>query len=745
MQTTPIATIPVSADNNYGPGEPSEELVLNAARANFLDPATNLYTRYDVYDSSLSYADQVTRSGKAGGTGSEQLTYTINYYHARYIGGYLTISKTISGVPSTDAAAWEKLGKLTFTVQKLVVTELADSFTGTVVSRSAQWQDVTGLTEISIKDFDGFHSENGTYTYTSETLLPAGTYRVVENGSDLSDLGYTWNLDGKDAVSSEVSIVADGASKSASLTNAYTGKTYTIIFDAGLHGQVQNQEGNYMEPGNTTKYSWAKVTPEEKAAYYKWFSVVESGTGSTLRYTFTQNDYLESLEEIAIPAPLVKADTGWAAVDGGIFSNGDTVYTNIQSAYAAMNAKNATSITYTVDYTANEVNYFVDFYYYYQNTDGTYPTTPTASVTCQAHTSDRVSVTNSDKPPNIANNTEKRTYHFNENSTSNVLTAAVAGNSSTHLKVYFCWTAGVTYQYQPANLPAAITEAYPLPVDSDVYCSGAATTNRGAANGAAVQAANGTWTLTWDHLSAPMTAEGVTYTGTWPFTANGQSTAHVQFVDENGNDLWALSHAEPNPYTSTGDYETPYDFSSAETETAFQINGLTYAFSKDYDGTFDTGKDDEDVAYTGTLQPGGRTITRVYTAEAQTLTVTKLYDIDTLPGAFQVTITDNDANQAQISVLTLADTTVNGHTATWQTALPKGHSYTFTESGFSNSTSWSTELPVIDLPDEEAPMADAPKTGDSTGAWILAAGVSGLALIWLAISGKKRRDSDHQA
>lgn len=110
-----------------------------------------------------------------------------------------------------------------------------------------------------------------------------------------------------------------------------------------------------------------------------------------------------------------------------------------------------------------------------------------------------------------------------------------------------------------------------------------------------------------------------------------------------------------------------------------------------------------------------------------------------------MTITDNDANQAQISVLTLADTTVNGHTATWQTALPKGHSYTFTESGFSNGTSWSTELPVIDLPDEEAPMADAPKTGDSTGAWILAAGVSSLALVWLAISGKKRRDSDHQA
>ena len=74
------------------------------------------------------------------------------------------------------------------------------------------------------------------------------------------------------------------------------------------------------------------------------------------------------------------------------------------------------------------------------------------------------------------------------------------------------------------------------------------------------------------------------------------------------------------------------------------------------------------------------------------MTVTKHYDIDTLPGSFQVTITDNDASQAQVTVLTLADATVDGRTATWQTALPKGHSYTFTESGFSNGSRWSTEL-----------------------------------------------------
>ena len=50
--------------------------------------------------------------------------------------------------------------------------------------------------------------------------------------------------------------------------------------------------------------------------------------------------------------------------------------------------------------------------------------------------------------------------------------------------------------------------------------------------------------------------------------------------------------------------------------------------------------------------------------------------------------------------------------------------------------------PTTDLPDEETPMADAPETGDSTGLWVLAAGVSGVALVWLALSGKKRRDEN---
>ena len=821
-----------SADNSYGPDAPSPETVLSKTDSTYRDEDTSrTYARYDVYDHDLT--NQVSQSGEVRGTGANKLTYTVNYYRASFTGGYLTISKTITGVPATDTAAWEELCELTFTVQKQVEYVITDSFSGTVSYRSEQWEDVKGLTEIPITEFTGFEFKNDTYTSTCETLLPAGTYRVVENGGDLSSLGYTWNLDGEDPISSEVTVAADGASKTASILNDYTGKTYTIIFDAGSHGQVQNEEGSYMEPGNTTEYHWGQVTPEERAAYYKWISAVKKdGTGSTIRYTFTQNDYLEygNTKEMSIPAPGLKDDAGWSS--DGSFYNGETAYTTLAAAYKAMNDAKTTSITYTANYTADEVTYAVDFYY--QNDDGTYPTTPTASVPRKANTGTSVSVTDADKTPDTTRNTATQTYHFDNENASNVLTAKVAGDGSTHLKVYFYWTAGVTYQYQPAGLPEAITEAHPLPSDTADYRSGDTTTNQGAANGTTVQTANGSWTLNWDRLNASMTAQGVTYTGTWTFTANGQSTACVQFVDENGNDLWARAHTEANPYTRTGDYETSYDFSAAEKETSFQVGGLTYTFSKDYDGTFAAGKEDQTVAYTGTLQPGGRTITRVYAVETQTVTVTKHYDINALPGSFQVTITDNDANQAQVTVLTLADATVDGRTATWQTALPKGHSYTFAESGFSNGSRWSTELtarwlqqvsnteqawqdltvtnfsfvlpevdgntlevkltndytydskdddddddpvvipdkdtpttdlpdeetpttdlpdeqtptteqPTTDLPDEETPMAEAPKTGDNSATWILAAGVSGLALVWLAITDKKRRDNEHQA
>ena len=50
--------------------------------------------------------------------------------------------------------------------------------------------------------------------------------------------------------------------------------------------------------------------------------------------------------------------------------------------------------------------------------------------------------------------------------------------------------------------------------------------------------------------------------------------------------------------------------------------------------------------------------------------------------------------------------------------------------------------PTTDLPDGETPMAEAPKTGDTSLVWVLAAAASGAGLVWLAVSGMKRKDHD---
>ena len=50
------------------------------------------------------------------------------------------------------------------------------------------------------------------------------------------------------------------------------------------------------------------------------------------------------------------------------------------------------------------------------------------------------------------------------------------------------------------------------------------------------------------------------------------------------------------------------------------------------------------------------------------------------------------------------------------------------------------EVPMMELPEEEVPMAQAPETGDAALLWALVAAMSGIALAWLTISGRKCRE-----
>lgn len=48
----------------------------------------------------------------------------------------------------------------------------------------------------------------------------------------------------------------------------------------------------------------------------------------------------------------------------------------------------------------------------------------------------------------------------------------------------------------------------------------------------------------------------------------------------------------------------------------------------------------------------------------------------------------------------------------------------------------------VDIPDEDTPKAEVPKTGDAMGLWVMAAAASGAGLIWLNLTGKKRKDDN---
>jgi len=56
------------------------------------------------------------------------------------------------------------------------------------------------------------------------------------------------------------------------------------------------------------------------------------------------------------------------------------------------------------------------------------------------------------------------------------------------------------------------------------------------------------------------------------------------------------------------------------------------------------------------------------------------------------------------------------------------------------------DVPQTEIPDEETPLAATPaKTGDNLILWVLAAGVSGIGLVWVSLMGRKRRDDGSQS
>lgn len=654
--------------------------------------------------------------------------------------GTLTISKTISGVPAVDTAAWNVLSGLTFTVQKQV--EMGDPEQGSG-QPSYTWVDVDGLINIAITRFDSFENKSGTYTFDCGNVEP-GTYRVVEAGGyDLSAYGYT--RDEEDATASDAVPVSAGAPATASIVNNYTGKTYTIIFDAGQYGKVDGRTGTWT-------WTWTEYKPAEAAAYYDWAGLETTGTGSKVVFTFTQDQYLTF--DLEVPSDWIDlkdvvsgatAKTG-TPVEGGVangkyyFNNG-AIFTSIADAYAAMNAANETSITYTADYTFTYTftdygSSNVEMAYWVAGQEGNAPTAVTAfntKVTEQAGLD-----STSAYQPTIFFVKAKSGYQINETSSLKCYEGTKSGTEQTWELIELDedtvapdgMTADTWAAVRAAALEAGYTHCFGY-VDNDVFNHWFKVT----ATKDPVVALGGTKIVALGGNTAP---------GEQIFTFKLER--FVRNAEEEGPVTNAVNRMADVPGFTMVDTKSEYVTTNGAGEYRYAFDEITYT--------------EEGYYFYRIYEEIPESASSYWTYDQSVYYITvHVYEKDTT-GQLVAEVLYQKAATPDAEIGEAADAVIFTNTYTRNTStgpidpgpVNPGPGTIIPDEGtpttdLPEEETPTTELPeeetpMTELPEEEVPMAEVPATGDTAGLWALAAGVSGLALVWLALSGKKRREEN---
>lgn len=160
--------------------------------------------------------------------------------------------------------------------------------------------------------------------------------------------------------------------------------------------------------------------------------------------------------------------------------------------------------------------------------------------------------------------------------------------------------------------------------------------------------------------------------------------------------------------------------------------------------------DQANKLYTITLNYERRTNTPYTPSTSYTVTV-NYYDIDTGAVIHQKYQTSGTAyssydvtaqDKIAITGYTYVETTGDALTGTLNGSKAINVYYTKDSDIDDGNTPTTPAEPGSDIGDDDVPTTPAqpPKTGDSMGLWIAAALVSGMGLVWLALSGKKREE-----
>ena len=300
---------------------------------------------------SLTYSvAEEWKAGEVTSTGSlpdGDLVYTVKVYGQHYTVGSLTITKTID-LPLSETAAWNAL---------------KDTLTFTVTAELDSDEIFTPVT-VNLKDFEDDVHSSFTYTCTLENLKP-GTYTVTESNADiLSAYGYTWNAEY--SVNSDAAVVtASGTPAVAALENVYDSRTFTVIFDATLYGNVHNRNNTLIADGSSFRYMWfvppVALDANTVSAGPGWQgqrfdTTLNNSQASQVSYTFTIDDYKTYQNNynypIKITQPNVTADQGYTFT-GSFTTTGNVKFVDLETTMAALLESGQDQITYYANYSSS--------------------------------------------------------------------------------------------------------------------------------------------------------------------------------------------------------------------------------------------------------------------------------------------------------------------------------------------------------------------------------------------------------
>lgn len=654
--------------------------------------------------------------------------YTVKVYYQDWRTGSMTISKTFSGLTSDQIAEVAKTLTFTVTTPNTDVTfpaALVNAYTGSTANQL-------------VIPYSAF--ADGKITLSG---LTAAVYTITESGADVTGYTRTTTLNGESANS--VTVQNGAAPAPAAFLNDYTGKTYTITFDAGEYGKVDGRTGTWT-------WTWTKYEPKDADSYYDWAGLATGTSGSKVVFTFTQDQYLTYKDQnlkissdridLTVVVDGATAKTGTTTVENPVangeyyFNNGE-IFTSIADAYATMNAANVTSITYTADYTFTYTfndygSSNVEMGYWVAGQEGNAPTAVTAFNT---KVTEQAGLENIDNyQTTIFFVKAKSGYQINETSSLKCYEGTKSGTEETGM-LGVLETAEAPYGMSAETWEAVRTAALEA---GYTHCFGYADNSvfnhwfKVTATKDPVVALGGTKIVALGGNTAP---------GEQIFTFKLET--FVENAEEEGPAAMAVNQVEDVPGYTKVDIKSKYVPTNGAGQYSFTVDEITYTeegyyFYRLYEEIPESASSywtyDQSVYYI---------LVHVYEKDTTGQLVAEVsYMKQAAP----------DAETTEPADAAIFTNTYTRNTSTGPSDPGSGSGST----DIPDDNTPTTELPdeetpmaedpgeetVEEIPDEETPLAEVPATGDTAVLWALAAGVSGLALVWLALTGKKRREEN---